>query len=212
MRVGYLMSAVPLKLIVGLGNPGPEYAQTRHNAGFWLVDELAARHGGSFRHDSRHQGELTRVRIAGEEVWLFKPMTYMNCSGGPTRSLASFYKVDLDSVLVAHDELDFPPGQVKMKKGGGGGGNGLRDVIAHLGDDFWRIRIGIGHPGHRSMVLDYVLGRPSREDAKVIGEAVEAAADIVPIIITEGPQKAMNRLHSRNPPTTPPRPSRGGDA
>jgi len=201
------MSAVPLKLIVGLGNPGPEYAQTRHNAGFWLVDELAARHGGSFRYDSRHQGELTRARIAGAEVWLFKPMTYMNCSGGPTRSLASFYKVELDSILVAHDELDFPPGHVKMKKGGGGGSNGLRDVIANLGDDFWRIRIGIGHPGDRSMVLDYVTGRPSREDAKVIGEAVEAAADIVPVIITEGPQKAMNRLHSRNPASSAPPPS-----
>jgi PTH1 family peptidyl-tRNA hydrolase len=134
-------------------------------------------------------------------------MTYMNCSGGPTRSLASFYKVELDSILVAHDELDFPAGQVKMKKGGGGGGNGLRDVIANLGDDFWRIRIGIGHPGHRSMVLDYVLGRPSREDAKLIGEAVEAAADIVPVIITEGPQRAMNRLHSRNPSPSAPRPS-----
>lgn len=203
------MSAVPLKLIVGLGNPGPEYAQTRHNAGFWLVDELAARHGGSFRFDSRHQGELTQVRIAGHDVRLFKPMTYMNASGGPTRSLASFYKVELDSILMAHDELDFPPGQVRMKKGGSGGGNGPRDVLANLGGPFWRIRIGIGHPGpgDRSMVLDYVLGRPSREDAKLIGEAVEAAADIVPVIITEGPQKAMNRLHSRNPSSAAPRPS-----
>jgi PTH1 family peptidyl-tRNA hydrolase len=200
------MSAVPLKLIVGLGNPGPEYAQTRHNAGFRFVDQLALRYNGSFRHDSRHQGELTRVQIAGEDIWLFKPMTYMNNSGSPTRSIASFYKLPLDSVLVAHDELDFPPGQIKLKKGGGGGGNGPRDLIAQLGEDFWRIRIGIGHPGHRSAVLDYVLGRPSREDEKLIQEATDAAVDIVPVIIAEGPQKAMNRLHSRNsspPPASP---------
>jgi peptidyl-tRNA hydrolase, PTH1 family len=193
------MSALPLKLIVGLGNPGPEYAQTRHNAGFVLVDELAARHGGKFRGEARHRGELTRIRIGEEELWLLKPMSFMNNSGGPVRSVATFYKVAPSSILVAYDELDFPPGTVKLREGGGAGGhNGMRDVIAQLGDAFWRLRIGIGHPGNRDAVLSYVLGRPRPEDARLINESIAAAADVVPTIIAEGPQKAMNRLHTRN--------------
>lgn len=193
------MSALPLKLIVGLGNPGPEYAQTRHNAGFVLVDELAARHGGKFRSEPRHKGELARVRIGGEELWLLKPMSGMNNSGGPVRSVATFYKVPLTALLVAYDELDFPVGTVKLREGGGPGGhNGMRDLIAQLGDGFWRLRIGIGHPGDRAAVLSYVLGRPQPEDARLINESIAAAADVVPVIIAEGPQKAMNRLHTRN--------------
>ncbi len=193
------MSAHPLKLIVGLGNPGAEYARTRHNAGFVLVDELASRHGGTFRNESRHQGELARVRIAGEEVWLLKPMSFMNRSGGAARSVAMFYKIPLGSILVAYDDLDFAPGIVKLREGGGAAGhNGMRDLIAQLGDAFWRLRIGIGHPGDRAAVLDYVLGRPTPEDAKQINAAIAAAADAVPVIIAEGPQKAMNRLHTRN--------------
>jgi PTH1 family peptidyl-tRNA hydrolase len=193
------MSALPLKLIVGLGNPGPEYAQTRHNAGFVLVDELAARHGGKFRSELRHKGELTRIRIGAEELWLLKPMSFMNNSGAPVRSIATFYKVPPGSILVAHDELDFPPGTVKLREGGGAGGhNGMRDVIAQLGDAFWRLRIGIGHPGNRDAVLSYVLGRPLPEDARLINESIAAAADVVPLILAEGPQKAMNRLHTRN--------------
>ncbi len=193
------MSALPLKLIVGLGNPGPEYAQTRHNAGFVLVDELAARHGGKFRSEPRHKGELARIRIGDEELWLLKPMSYMNNSGGPVRSVATFYKVPLSALLVAYDELDFPVGTVKLREGGGAGGhNGMRDLIAQLGDGFWRLRIGIGHPGDRAAVLSYVLGRPQPEDARVINESIAAAADVVPVIIAEGPQKAMNRLHTRN--------------
>ncbi|HXR92727.1 MAG TPA: aminoacyl-tRNA hydrolase [Steroidobacteraceae bacterium] len=193
------MSALPLKLIVGLGNPGPEYAQTRHNAGFVFVDELAARHGGRFRSEARHKGELARIRIGAEELWLLKPMSFMNNSGGPLRSVATFYKVAPDSILVAYDELDFPPGTVKLREGGGAGGhNGMRDVIAQLGDGFWRLRIGIGHPGNRDAVLSYVLGRPRPEDARLINESIAAAADVVPTILAEGPQKAMNRLHTRN--------------
>lgn len=193
------MSALPLKLIVGLGNPGPEYAQTRHNAGFVFVDELAARHGGKFRSEPRHKGDLARIRIGDEELWLLKPMSYMNNSGGPVRSVATFYKVPLSALLVAHDELDFPVGTVKLREGGGAGGhNGMRDLITQLGDGFWRLRIGIGHPGDRAAVLSYVLGRPQPEDARLINESIAAAADVVPVIIAEGPQKAMNRLHTRN--------------
>jgi PTH1 family peptidyl-tRNA hydrolase len=195
------MSGVPLKLVAGLGNPGPEYARTRHNAGFHLVDELARRHGASFRSEARHQGEVAKLSIDGNELWLLKPMTYMNRSGGPVRSLAAFYKIPPESILVAYDELDFAPGVVRLKEGGGAAGhNGIRDVIAHMSDAFWRLRIGIGHPGDRSVVLDYVLGQPSAEDARLIDEAISAAVDVIPTIMAEGGQKAMNRLHTRGGP------------
>jgi PTH1 family peptidyl-tRNA hydrolase len=196
------MSGVPLKLIAGLGNPGAEYARTRHNAGFHLVDELARRHGGAFRSDRSHHGEVAKVRIEGEELWLLKPMTFMNRSGGPVQSVAGFYKIQPESVLVAYDELDFAPGVVRLKQGGGAAGhNGMRDVIARIGDPFWRLRIGIGHPGDRAAVLDYVLGRPVAEDARLIDEAIVAAIDVVPALMAEGGQKAMHRLHTRNVPT-----------
>jgi len=192
------MAGLPLTLIVGLGNPGPTYARTRHNAGFELVDELARRTGASLRHESRHQGELARANIGGVDVWLLKPMTYMNLSGQSAGSVAGFYRIPPQSILVAHDELDFPPGTVRLKEGGGAGGhNGLRDLIAALGDGFWRLRIGIGHPGDRDAVLNYVLGRPPAAEAALIRETVLAAADAVPVMLTEGAQKAMNRLHAR---------------
>jgi PTH1 family peptidyl-tRNA hydrolase len=200
------MAGLPLRLIVGLGNPGPTYARTRHNAGFELVDELARRTGASLRQEGRHQGELARVSIAGADVWLLKPMTYMNLSGQSVRSVAAFYRIAPQSILVAHDELDFPPGVVRLKEGGGAGGhNGLRDIKAHLGDAFWRLRIGIGHPGDRDAVLDYVLGRPQAAEAAAIREAVGAAADAVPVMLTDGGQKAMSRLHRRDPAVSPPR-------
>jgi PTH1 family peptidyl-tRNA hydrolase len=192
------MPGEPLKLIVGLGNPGTEYARTRHNAGFQFVDELAQRHGASFRSEPRHRAELARVRIADTDLWLLKPMGYMNHSGDAVQSVASFYKVPLQSLLVAYDELDFPAGVVRLKLGGGAAGhNGMRDVIAQLGDAFLRLRIGIGHPGERAQVLDYVLGRPSASDAVLLRDALGAAADIVPVLLSEGAQIAMNRLHSR---------------
>ena len=195
------MTGESLKLIVGLGNPGTEYARTRHNAGFQFLDELARRHGAVFRSEPRHRGELARARIDAAELWLLKPMSYMNHSGDPLQSVASFFKVPVESILVAYDELDFPPGVVRLKQGGGAAGhNGMRDVIAHMGDAFWRLRIGIGHPGDRTEVLDYVLGGASPTDAALIQEAVVAAADIVPVMLTEGAQIAMNRLHSRPPP------------
>ena len=194
------MAGEPLKLIVGLGNPGTEYARTRHNAGFHFVDELARRHGASFRSEPRHRAELARARIGETEVWLLKPMSYMNHSGDPVRSVASFYKVPLEAILVAYDDLDFPAGIVRLKQGGGAAGhNGMRDVIAQMGDAFWRLRIGIGHPGDRTQVLDYVLGRPSAADAALIQEALLAAVDTLPLMLAEGAQIAMNRLHSRDP-------------
>src|SRR5262249_42854721 len=175
------MSAAPLKLVVGLGNPGPDYARTRHNAGFMFVDELARRHGGVFRSEPRHHGELAKVRIDGAEVWLLKPMTFMNRSGGSLQSVARVFKGPPPALLVAYDELDFPPGVIKLKQGGGAAGhNGMRDIISHMGDQFWRLRIGIGHPGHRGAVLNYVLGRASAEDTRLIDEAITAGLDVLP--------------------------------
>lgn len=194
------MAGEPLKLIVGLGNPGTEYARTRHNAGFQFIEELARRAGASFRSEPRHRAELARASIAGADVWLLKPMSYMNHSGDPVRSVATFYKVPVQQILVAYDELDFPAGVVRLKHGGGAAGhNGMRDVIAQMGEAFWRLRIGIGHPGDRARVLDYVLGRPSATDGPLLQEAIMAAADSVPVLMNEGAQIAMNRLHGRDP-------------
>ena len=160
------MAGEPLKLIVGLGNPGTEYARTRHNAGFRFLEELARRHGAVFRSEPRHRASWRGRASAASELWLLKPMSYMNRSGGPVRSVATFYKVPVESILVAYDELDFPAGVVRLKQGGGAAGhNGMRDVIAQMGDGFWRLRIGIGHPGDRAQVLDYVLGRPPAAEA-----------------------------------------------
>ena len=197
------MAGTAIRLIVGLGNPGEKYARTRHNAGFWFVDELARRHGGVFRSEAKHQGEVARIRLALEggatvEVWLLKPATYMNKSGGAIASLANFYKVAPAETLVAHDELDLPVGAARLKQGGGHGGhNGLRDTIAAIGADFWRLRLGIGHPGHKDLVLDYVLQRASAADERAITDAATRAADAVPLMLAQGAEKAMNRLHSQ---------------
>lgn len=192
------MSGMPFKLVVGLGNPGPTYAHTRHNAGFAFIDELARRTNVTLRAESRHHGVLGRARIGAHEVWLLKPMTYMNLSGDAVRSVAAFYKIEPDAVLVAHDELDFAPGVVRLKHGGGAGGhNGLRDIMGKFGESFWRLRIGIGHPGDRAIVLGYVLGRPFADEAELIEEAICAAADAMPVMLADGAQKAMNQLHSR---------------
>ena len=197
------MSALPLKLIVGLGNPGSEYARTRHNAGFWLLDDLARKVGATFRKESRYHAELARARIGGDEVWLLKPMSFMNNSGGPVHSVAAFYKIPAESILVAYDELDFPAGVVRLKQGGGAGGhNGMRDVIAQMGADFWRLRIGIGHPGDKSQVLNYVLGRPQPQDERLILDCVQSAIEVIPLLLTEGAAKAMNRLHTQTTPAT----------
>jgi len=198
------VAGTTLKLIVGLGNPGEKYARTRHNAGFWFVDELARRHGGVFRVESKHLGEVARIRVTAEggatpEIWLLKPGTYMNKSGGSIASLANFYKVAPGEVLVAHDELDLPVGTARLKLGGGHGGhNGLRDTIAAIGADFWRLRVGIAHPGHKDLVLDYVLQRASSEDERAIHDSLARAADALPVMLGQGAEKAMNRLHTQD--------------
>jgi peptidyl-tRNA hydrolase, PTH1 family len=194
------MAGTPLKLIAGLGNPGPEYARTRHNAGFWLVDEIARRHGGNFRFEGKHQAELARVRIGGDEVWLLKPMTFMNRSGGPVSSVLGFYKVAPAQMLVAHDEIDLPSGTVRLKEAGGHGGhNGLRDLIAAQGDAFWRLRIGVGHPGVKKEVVDFVLTRAGADEQRVIDETIAAGADAIEEMLRAGAQIAMNKLHARPP-------------
>lgn len=197
------MGAQSIQLVVGLGNPGEKYARTRHNAGFWFVDELARRHGGSFRNESKHQGELTRISltVAGsrQDIWLLKPTTFMNRSGGSIASVSHFYKILPTSILVAHDELDLPAGTVRLKLAGGHGGhNGLRDTIAAVGADFWRLRLGIGHPGHKDLVLDYVLQRASSADEQSIESAIGKAADVLPLLLEQGGEKAMTRLHTTN--------------
>jgi PTH1 family peptidyl-tRNA hydrolase len=195
------MSGNAIKLIAGLGNPGAEYARTRHNAGFWLVDELARRHGGTFRFEGKHQAELARVRIGGEELWLVKPMTFMNRSGGPVSSVLGFYKMTPAQMLVAHDEIDLPGGTVRLKEAGGHGGhNGLRDIIAAQGDGFWRMRIGVGHPGTKNEVVDFVLTRASAGEQHEIDESVRAGADAIEEMLRSGAQVAMNKLHARGKP------------
>jgi PTH1 family peptidyl-tRNA hydrolase len=197
------MPGTPLKIIVGLGNPGAEYARTRHNAGFWLVDELARRHGGTFRHEGKHQGELARVRIGGEELWLLKPMTFMNRSGGPVSSVLGFYKLAPAQMLVAHDEIDLPGGTVRLKDGGGHGGhNGLRDIISAQGDGFWRLRIGVGHPGAAKEVVDFVLTQASKSEQNDIDDSVRAGADAIEEMLRSGAQIAMNKLHARPKPAS----------
>ena len=193
------MTGLPLRIIVGLGNPGPEHQLTRHNAGFWFVDLLARKHGGEFRDYRKYSGETARIAIAGQELMLLKPTTYMNRSGLSVRQLSDFFKIAPEEILVAHDELDLPVGGVRLKQAGGHGGhNGLRDIIAHIGENFWRMRLGIGHPGNKAEVIDYVLTRAPRSEEDLILEAVGTAADTVPLLLEQGAERAMTRLHSRS--------------
>lgn len=192
------MSAPALIAIVGLGNPGPEYERTRHNAGFWFADAVAERWRGSFRTESKFFGQLARVRIEGSEVLLLKPSTFMNRSGQAVQALMQFYKLTPAELLVAHDELDLPAGEMRLKLGGGHGGhNGLRDIHKPLGDGYRRLRIGIGHPGDKNLVLNYVLGRPSKADEDAIHLGMARAADALPIWLGQSWDKALQQLHSR---------------
>ncbi|MBM5812234.1 MAG: aminoacyl-tRNA hydrolase [Gammaproteobacteria bacterium] len=192
------MAGLPLRLVVGLGNPGPEHAATRHNAGFWFVDELARRHEAQWKAERRYAGEAGRATVAGTPLWLFKPMNYMNRSGLAVRAICDYLQLPPAEMLVVHDDLDLPPGSVRLKRGGGAGGhNGLRDVISHVGEDFWRLRLGIGHPGDRHVVIDYVLERPPAVEERLIREAVELGLSELPRLLTEGADRAMNRLHAK---------------
>ena len=189
-----------MQLVVGLGNPGDQYERTRHNAGFLFVDELARQHGGSFQSEARFFGQSCRIRLDGQELWLLKPMTFMNRSGQAVAALARFYKIAPEAILIAHDELDLPPGDIRLKIGGGHGGhNGLRDTISQLGGnkDFMRLRIGIGHPGHSSQVSGYVLGRAPASEREAVEAAVDRALKVMPLAVAGEMQKAMNQLHSK---------------
>ncbi|MDE2219351.1 MAG: aminoacyl-tRNA hydrolase [Gammaproteobacteria bacterium] len=195
------MTGLPLKLVVGLGNPGPEYARTRHNAGFWYVDELARGCGAGWKRETRYQCELARAAVAGRELWLMKPQTFMNRSGAAVQALAAFYRIAPAEMLVVHDDIDLPPGVVRLKEGGGHGGhNGVRDVIAQLGADFWRLRIGVGHPGTKHQVIDAVLDRATAAEQALIDAALQRAQAALPELLCEGAQKAMHRLHTRDEP------------
>jgi peptidyl-tRNA hydrolase, PTH1 family len=192
------MAGTALSIVVGLGNPGPEHRLTRHNAGFWFVDALARAHGAQFRSHSRYQGEVTRVEVEGRELTLLKPQTYMNRSGISVRSLVDYTKAPLAEVLIVHDELDLPPGTARLKFGGGHGGhNGLRDTITHCGADFWRLRIGIGHPGDRDQVIDYVLQRAVPADEEAIVASIGASLEALPVLVRDGAEKAMKLLHTQ---------------
>lgn len=192
------MAGTPLSIIVGLGNPGPEHQLTRHNAGFWFVDALARAQGAQFRSHSRYHGEVCRATLDGRELVLLKPHTYMNRSGLAVRALLDYVKAPVGELLVVHDELDLPPGTARFKLGGGHGGhNGLRDTITHCGADFWRLRLGIGHPGDRSQVIDYVLQRASRADEDAIISSIGTSLDALSIFVRDGAEKAMNALHTQ---------------
>jgi len=189
------------RLVVGLGNTGARYSGTRHNAGFWYVDGLAERFGETFRADRKAYGELARVAAGGRDVRLLKPTMLMNRSGQAVAAVANFHKIPPDAILVAHDDLDLSPGTVRVKFGGGHGGhNGLRDIAAKVGTaQFWRLRIGVGHPGHRDGVIDYVLTKPSPEDRRAIDDAVERALDETDHLIADGDlEAAMNTLHTKS--------------
>jgi PTH1 family peptidyl-tRNA hydrolase len=186
-----------LTAIAGLGNPEERHARTLHNAGFWFIDELARRASGQFRYEKRFDADVCRITLSGNEIWLIKPQSYMNLSGGPLRSVLDYYRLAVSDLLVAHDEIDLEPGTVRLKQGGGHGGhNGLRDVIKHTGSDFMRLRIGVGHPGHRDLVTDYVLKRASADVERAMLQNIDEAADLMPILVEEGIGKAMTRLHT----------------
>ena len=187
-----------IKLIVGLANPGAKYEGTRHDAGEWLVNELARMYNTSLKEEAKYFGKVANINTAQGEVRLLVPTTFMNLSGKAVGALANFYRIKPEEILVAHDELDLPPGVAKIKQGGGHGGhNGLKDIIASLGNNnnFYRVRIGIGHPGHRDLVAGYVLGKPAPQDQEKINSAVDEASRCVEVLFKEGIVKATNRLN-----------------
>jgi PTH1 family peptidyl-tRNA hydrolase len=191
-----------IKLFVGLGNPGTEYVDTRHNAGFWWLDRLAAISGSKFANESRFFGHVGKLKSTHEDgdPWLLKPSTFMNASGRSVAALAQFYKIDPENILVIHDELDIPPGQVKLKKGGGHGGhNGLKDIAAHLGtNDFWRMRLGIGHPGDRNEVISFVLHAPSKNEMQLIEQTIDDSVPLTNLLLRGNFEAAMLKLHTKS--------------
>jgi PTH1 family peptidyl-tRNA hydrolase len=202
-----------IKLFVGLGNPGSEYEATRHNAGFWWVDALARELNVPLVNDKGYQGLVARTSVHGQQIWLLEPQTFMNLSGRSVAALARFYKIKPDEILVVHDELDVVPGQAKLKFGGGHAGhNGLRDIHAQLGTgDYWRLRIGIGHPGVKAEVVNWVLKKPAPEQRTAIEECVTRTLKAVPALIAGEMEKATLLVHTSKPPRPkPPRPEGAG--
>ncbi|MBY6283383.1 aminoacyl-tRNA hydrolase [Neisseria sicca] len=188
-----------IKMMVGLGNPGSEYEQTRHNAGFWFIDELAWQYKATLKEEKKFFGSVARISISGSDLWLLKPSTFMNRSGQAVAALAQFYKIKPEEILVVHDELDIPCGRIKFKLGGGNGGhNGLKDIQARLGTpDFYRLRLGIDHPGDRNLVVGYVLNKPSPEHRQQIDEAINKSLKAVPILLAGEWEEAVRFLHSK---------------
>ena len=197
-----------IRLIVGLGNPGAEYEDTRHNAGFWWVDQAARQLGGTLVHDPKYHGFVARVNRPEGPVWLLQPLTYMNLSGKAVGPLARFFKILPEEILVVHDELDIEPGQMKFKKGGGNGGhNGLKDIQAQLGTpDFWRLRLGIGHPGNKGEVAAYVLRKPPAAERLLIEANVDESLKSLDLLLAGQMDKAMMKIHAKPPRPKPPRP------
>lgn len=190
------ITTMTIKLIVGLGNPGNEYKHTRHNAGFWFIDKIAEQFGITLSHDKKFHGDVGRGTIFGQEVRLLKPDTFMNRSGLAVVPLAKFYNIQPSEILIAHDELDIPAGAIRLKTGGGHGGhNGLRDIVPHIGADFHRLRIGIGHPGHASKVSGWVLSKPSADDAASIDKAIDCASEHLKLIMAGDLDKARNGIN-----------------
>ena len=188
-----------IKLIVGLGNPGDKYADTRHNAGEWLIERLARRFNVTLNAENKFFGKVEKTLMNGKEIRFLVPTTFMNLSGKAVGALANFYRIKPEEILVLHDELDLPPGSVKLKLGGGHGGhNGLKDIVAALGNNnnFYRLRIGIGHPGHRDLVAGYVLNKPSPSEREALENALDEAANCVELLFKDGIVKATNRLNS----------------
>lgn len=188
-----------IKMMVGLGNPGSEYEQTRHNAGFWFIDELAWQYKATLKEEKKFFGSVARISISGSDLWLLKPSTFMNRSGQAVAALAQFYKIKPEEILVVHDELDIPCGRIKFKLGGGNGGhNGLKDIQARLGTpDFYRLRLGIDHPRDRNLVVGYVLNKPSPEHRQQIDEAINKSLKAVPILLAGEWEEAVRFLHSK---------------
>jgi PTH1 family peptidyl-tRNA hydrolase len=203
-----------IRLLVGLGNPGPEYEATRHNAGFWWLDAVARKFSITLLPQRSYFGLAAKASTAQGVVWLLQPMTYMNLSGKSVAALAHFFKIEPQQILVAHDELDLMPGQAKIKCGGGHAGhNGLRDIHAQLGSaDYWRLRLGIGHPGVKAEVVDYVLHKPSAEHRELIEQTIERSVDAIDLLLAGEMERAMMKVHAKPPRPKVPRPAVAADA
>jgi PTH1 family peptidyl-tRNA hydrolase len=193
------MSDAP-NMIVGLGNPGSEHDRDRHNVGYWLVDEMAAAAGSGFCGEQKMLGDVCQAMFAGHKIRLLKPTTFMNRSGQSVRQAIDYYKLSPAQVLVVHDDLDLPPGTARLKMSGGHGGhNGLRDIISHCGQDFLRLRVGIGHPGRRAQVTGYVLRPPGKDEHQAILDALHHAQRSLALLLSDGLEKAMHYLHTATP-------------